>query len=208
MAWTTPRTWVTNELVTAAIMNTHVRDNFTYLYNGHAVIEVVDLAAAGDFDFTSIGSTWTHLRIDLHAQGADTTITSERLLVQVNGDSGSNYDYNLRRWIGTTSAPTVETGEASTSGRIAAMPGGNNTVVTNAAAASLFIHNYADPTLRRVLSAQSSAMLSDTISALETALAAVNWRNAADAISRVRLFPSSSSQFGAGSTATLIGYGA
>lgn len=28
MAWTTPRTWTTGELVTAAIMNTHVRDNF------------------------------------------------------------------------------------------------------------------------------------------------------------------------------------
>lgn len=27
MAWTAPRTWVTSELVTAAIMNTHVRDN-------------------------------------------------------------------------------------------------------------------------------------------------------------------------------------
>lgn len=28
MAWTTPRTWVTGEVVTASLMNTHVRDNF------------------------------------------------------------------------------------------------------------------------------------------------------------------------------------
>lgn len=28
MAWTAPRTWVTGEVVTASIMNTHVRDNF------------------------------------------------------------------------------------------------------------------------------------------------------------------------------------
>lgn len=28
MAWTAPRTWVAGETVTAAIMNTHVRDNF------------------------------------------------------------------------------------------------------------------------------------------------------------------------------------
>lgn len=27
MAWTTPRTWVTNEVVTAAIMNQYIRDN-------------------------------------------------------------------------------------------------------------------------------------------------------------------------------------
>ena len=31
MAWTTPRTWVAGELVTASIMNTHVRDNLTAL---------------------------------------------------------------------------------------------------------------------------------------------------------------------------------
>lgn len=31
MAWTTPRTWVSGELVTAALLNTHVRDNLSYL---------------------------------------------------------------------------------------------------------------------------------------------------------------------------------
>lgn len=33
MAWTTPRTWVTGELVTASILNTHVRDDLSYLKN-------------------------------------------------------------------------------------------------------------------------------------------------------------------------------
>jgi hypothetical protein len=31
MAWTNPRTWVTDEVVTAAVMNTHVRDNLSAL---------------------------------------------------------------------------------------------------------------------------------------------------------------------------------
>ncbi len=31
MAWSVPRTWVTGELVTGSIMNTHVRDNFNAL---------------------------------------------------------------------------------------------------------------------------------------------------------------------------------
>jgi hypothetical protein len=31
MAWTTPRTWTTGELVTKTIMDTHVRDNFNWL---------------------------------------------------------------------------------------------------------------------------------------------------------------------------------
>lgn len=32
MAYTTPRTWTTGETPTATIMNTHVRDNLSYLY--------------------------------------------------------------------------------------------------------------------------------------------------------------------------------
>ena len=31
MAWTTPRTWVSGELVTAALFNTHIRDNLNIL---------------------------------------------------------------------------------------------------------------------------------------------------------------------------------
>lgn len=33
MAWVTPRTWATNELVTAAMMNEQLRDNLLYLLN-------------------------------------------------------------------------------------------------------------------------------------------------------------------------------
>lgn len=33
MAWTTPKTWSTNEVVTAANMNTHLRDNMTFVGN-------------------------------------------------------------------------------------------------------------------------------------------------------------------------------
>ena len=33
MAWTTPKTWAVNEQLTAALMNQHVRDNLSYLYD-------------------------------------------------------------------------------------------------------------------------------------------------------------------------------
>lgn len=32
MAWSTPRTWVAGETLTASILNTHVRDNLSFLY--------------------------------------------------------------------------------------------------------------------------------------------------------------------------------
>jgi hypothetical protein len=37
MAWTTPKDWTTNELVTAAMMTTHVRDNLNYLFSGYPI---------------------------------------------------------------------------------------------------------------------------------------------------------------------------
>ena len=33
MAWSSPRTWTTGELVTAALMNTHIRDNLNALFS-------------------------------------------------------------------------------------------------------------------------------------------------------------------------------
>lgn len=38
MAYTTPRTWTTGETVTAAMMNTHVRDNIAYLKDEYDAI--------------------------------------------------------------------------------------------------------------------------------------------------------------------------
>ena len=51
MAWTAPRTWVTNEIVTAAQMNAHVRDNTRFLkgLDGNITLEdriIIDNDAA------------------------------------------------------------------------------------------------------------------------------------------------------------------
>ena len=43
MAWTQPRTWVAGELVTAAIMNTHVRDELLAIEEGTVALDHVTL---------------------------------------------------------------------------------------------------------------------------------------------------------------------
>jgi len=40
VAWTAPRTWVVGEVVTAAQMNAHVRDNLVYLKGGAGAITI------------------------------------------------------------------------------------------------------------------------------------------------------------------------
>lgn len=49
MAWTTPRTWATNELVTAAMMNEQLRDNLNYLLNPNSFY----VASTGTYTTTS-----------------------------------------------------------------------------------------------------------------------------------------------------------
>lgn len=57
MAWTTPRTWVAGEVVTAANLNTHLRDNMLAVYPSTPTWTAVTFAAG---NFTASGSqTWT-----------------------------------------------------------------------------------------------------------------------------------------------------
>jgi hypothetical protein len=59
MAWTDPRTWVTSEVVTAALMNTHVRDNedFLYAHHGCRLYKSADQTiASGNEDVISLNS--------------------------------------------------------------------------------------------------------------------------------------------------------
>jgi hypothetical protein len=64
MAWTTPRTWVVGEIVTAALMNTHVRDNMNAILSAASTLASSVTASS----LTSLG-TLTALNVD--GDGAD-----------------------------------------------------------------------------------------------------------------------------------------
>jgi hypothetical protein len=61
MAWTAPRTWVSGELVTAALFNTHIRDNLQAIVasTGAYVNAVTGPHAIGGstFDYVRLGLT-------------------------------------------------------------------------------------------------------------------------------------------------------
>tara|TARA_R110000824_G_scaffold3602_1_gene17057 strand:- start:481 stop:1323 length:843 start_codon:yes stop_codon:yes gene_type:complete len=61
MAWTTPRTWVSGELVTAALFNTHLRDNLNALDGGRLAIAS---QAAGDVVYASSSTAIARLAKD------------------------------------------------------------------------------------------------------------------------------------------------
>jgi hypothetical protein len=61
VAWTTPRTWVSGELVTAALFNTHLRDNLSALDGGRLAITS---QAAGDVVYASSSTALARLAKD------------------------------------------------------------------------------------------------------------------------------------------------
>ena len=75
MAWTTPRTWTTGELVTKTIMDTHIRDNLNALKSPPS--GNVNVNAAPDYSTSS--ATWvyidsTNLKVEITTTGGDVLI--------------------------------------------------------------------------------------------------------------------------------------
>lgn len=65
MAWTAPRTWVTGEVVTAALLNTHMRDNLNFLKTVGGLTKLTQVAATADLSLSTTptdvtGATTSH----------------------------------------------------------------------------------------------------------------------------------------------------
>ncbi len=77
MAWTTPKTWTTGELVTAADLNTHVRDNLTAVFAPSNFQEAVGSST----DFTTTSTSY----VDITGMSVSITTVGGNLLVVVMG---------------------------------------------------------------------------------------------------------------------------
>lgn len=62
MSWTTPRTWTTGELVTAAFMNAHLRDNLNAVIDGYFLPADVFVVGSGPA-LAAVGSAGGNTRM-------------------------------------------------------------------------------------------------------------------------------------------------
>lgn len=86
MAWTTPRTWTGGETLTAALLNTHLRDNFNELdvakittYGGYPVTTGVNALTERSYGFERIDTSQTRTLStygDLATVGPTVTLTT------------------------------------------------------------------------------------------------------------------------------------
>ena len=77
MAWTAPRTWVSGELVSAALMNGHVRDNLTELRAGgvaiasQAALDLIGASSATQLSRIAKGTALQVLRMNSDASAQE-----------------------------------------------------------------------------------------------------------------------------------------
>ena len=95
MAWTTPKTWVTGEPLTASDMNTHIRDNLDYLKDqvNDAPRDSYEVNESSDYTTTStsfVDVDATNLSLTITTTGRDVLVG---FFGSVHQGSGSQYVY-------------------------------------------------------------------------------------------------------------------
>ena len=98
MAWTTPRTWVTDEFVSAAMLNTHVRDNFNEVFRAvdrsNSIVDVTNTVSGLSLFDGATHSSLTGWTIPANVMGAARgiriTITGDALYANSDADNGSS----------------------------------------------------------------------------------------------------------------------
>lgn len=193
MSWTAPRTWVTGELVTSTMLNTHLRDDLSYLFGlTGAGEEIADsgllVASTTSISLTSLPQTYRHLLVICSLRGTGTT-GALNFSARFNSDSGANY--------GDTTA---------VSGLTSILIGRASYVATDPqhSAAVFVVPSYADATYRKTLAGFRGGYVS-TDGAVVTAFTAGRWFAAAAAITSLQIVPAANS-IDVGSRVSVYGF--
>jgi hypothetical protein len=116
MAWTAPRTWTTGELVTAAFLNTHLRDNLLDVaFNGHRVVDRVTDSTGSTISTTEVAEVTATLAIPASWSGYDIeAIVTADLLESGTLTATRSVDFRLRLTDATGTVLSVQTVQIGT----------------------------------------------------------------------------------------------
>ena len=115
MAWTAPRTWVAGEIVTAALLNTHVRDNLKVVYDAASYIRAgsgwiaVPVLSTDNSDFTDAAPLLLSTT-DLATNGT----LQVRVMAQANctaaGTGNTSHRIRTKAWVRAAGGATGTVG--------------------------------------------------------------------------------------------------
>jgi hypothetical protein len=121
MTWTNPKTWAVDELVTADLMNTHLRDNLAHLYEAMRSYTLITHEEPQGTDATGMTNGTWHTR-PLNQKYGDPTqsisLNSNQIIVPAGtywlfgGALGYNLYYHQTRFYDATTSNEVAVGMA------------------------------------------------------------------------------------------------
>lgn len=162
------------------------------------ISEVVTSSSQASVTFSSIPATWRNLRVIVNGRG-DTAASTVNVLLQLNGDTGANYDYMYSQAPAGGSIQAV----AATSAIIGNVSG--STAPANVASGTdAVIYNYIGTTFQKYIWQQSGVKAANTVANMFVETGAAWWRLTA-AITSVKIFPSAGN-FVDGSVVSLYGH--
>lgn len=187
MSWTSVPDKAAGDVFTAAMWNTYIRDN---LNSGVPVLlgDTTLGATASEILFSDISQEFTNLRLVCYLR-CNNASSSATINMQWNGDTGSNYDYQLIQGFGSS----VGAGEGFTNDRI---PFGD--APAGSAGANLFstsfveIPHYANTLYNKSCAIQNALKYGTSSGNMFTQMVGGFWRNGA-AITSIRIFPAAGS---------------
>lgn len=91
MAWTAPRTWVAGETVTAALMNTHVRDNLKAIGDPWTAYTptIVNVTTSSIFANFLAAGKWIEVRFKIVISAAPTGVVTLSVPVTASTSAGT-----------------------------------------------------------------------------------------------------------------------
>ena len=202
MTYTTVPTKIAGDPLTAALWNASVRDN---LNKGvmRPIAETTLGAPAASIVFSSIPADLSHLALRLFCRG-DQVASFVPVNMQVNGDSGNNYD---NQWLisnGASGAPLMQEAVGVGIIRAGSMVGAN-ALASVWCSIALEIPGYASTAGQKAILTKSAYKTNTATTAIYMEDGVGFWRNTA-AISSLTLI-SSVGNFLTGTKATLYGAG-
>lgn len=188
MPYTAPPTKIAGDVLTSALWNTYVRDNFDAGVMRLLADSGTLAASAASIDFTSIPQTFVNLMLVAKVRG-DVAAAATALLMRLNNDSGANYNWEQLSAGGTVVSGTGSTSQ--TSARVGSVVGASG-AANRFAVYRILIADYANATEHKPVEATGSSIPDDTTSNWGGVdLYGSVWKAAPAALNRVTLLPGS-----------------
>lgn len=185
--------WVTGDIVTAAEFGKGVG----------LIADETKGAATATFDFSSLPSTYAHLRVLLYARG-DTAASNTAVGLRFNNDSGSNYDNQRGVLTGGAGTWTSTEAIATTDMTIGVVPA-STAPADSYACYVVDIPHYAGSADHKVICGNGSAKIGTTTGNFQIRVFSGWWRSTA-AVNRIT-FILNAGNFDVGSRCSVYAFG-